>query len=218
MSEHRENPFNALRDLDPARFRAEMASRWESARVEFTLGHVGLGRCKRHLFQLAEEQTGVRRLTFVFFHEHFPSFPIILGANDLGILPEPLHRLQKAIFPEWFRNFTQLPFMPMYEELYSSTTGLARPLGMIFPRKGFQQGLVVHNGDPSTFVPLGGSYFAHRGKRDQILVVQPYIALLDQIYRKGHADGWKPSPMNPTKERMKKLTLPVYDWVKTLKE
>ncbi len=32
------------------------------------------------------------------------------------------------------------------------------------------------------------------------------------------ADSWKPSPMNPTKERMKKLTLPVYDWVKTMKE
>ena len=32
------------------------------------------------------------------------------------------------------------------------------------------------------------------------------------------ADGWKPGPMNPTKERMKKLTLPVYDWVKTMKE
>ena len=30
------------------------------------------------------------------------------------------------------------------------------------------------------------------------------------------ADGWKPGPMTPEKERMKKLTLPVYDWVKTL--
>lgn len=32
------------------------------------------------------------------------------------------------------------------------------------------------------------------------------------------SDDWTPSPMNDTKERMKKLTLPVYDWVKTLKE
>ncbi len=30
------------------------------------------------------------------------------------------------------------------------------------------------------------------------------------------ADGWKPGPMTPEKERMKKMTLPVYDWVKTL--
>jgi uncharacterized protein len=31
------------------------------------------------------------------------------------------------------------------------------------------------------------------------------------------ADGWKPSPMNPEKERIKQLVMPVYDWVKTLK-
>jgi len=31
------------------------------------------------------------------------------------------------------------------------------------------------------------------------------------------ADGWKPSPMNAEKERIKKLCEPVYEWVKTLK-
>jgi hypothetical protein len=31
------------------------------------------------------------------------------------------------------------------------------------------------------------------------------------------SDGWKPSPMNPEKERIKKLVEPVYEWVKTLK-
>ena len=31
------------------------------------------------------------------------------------------------------------------------------------------------------------------------------------------ADGWKPSPMNNEKERIKKLVTPVYEWVKTLK-
>ncbi|MHA1265866.1 MAG: Zn-ribbon domain-containing OB-fold protein [Candidatus Helarchaeota archaeon] len=31
------------------------------------------------------------------------------------------------------------------------------------------------------------------------------------------ADSWKPSPMNPEKERIKKLCEPVYKWVKTLK-
>ena len=31
------------------------------------------------------------------------------------------------------------------------------------------------------------------------------------------ADGWKPGPMNPEKERIKKLVAPVYEWVKTLK-
>jgi uncharacterized OB-fold protein len=31
-------------------------------------------------------------------------------------------------------------------------------------------------------------------------------------------DGWEPSPMNPEKERIKKLVEPVYEWVKTLKQ
>jgi uncharacterized OB-fold protein len=30
------------------------------------------------------------------------------------------------------------------------------------------------------------------------------------------ADGWKPGPMTPEKERIKKLVEPVYEWVKTL--
>lgn len=30
-------------------------------------------------------------------------------------------------------------------------------------------------------------------------------------------DGWKPSPMNKEKERIKKLLEPIYEWVKTLK-
>jgi hypothetical protein len=39
-------------------------------------------------------------------------------------------------------------------------------------------------------------------------------AMVDWHFEPG--DGWKPGPMTPEKERMKKLTLPVYDWVKTL--
>ena len=31
------------------------------------------------------------------------------------------------------------------------------------------------------------------------------------------AEGWKPGPMNPEKERIRQLCLPVYEWVKTLK-
>jgi len=31
------------------------------------------------------------------------------------------------------------------------------------------------------------------------------------------ADGWKPSGMNPEKERMKELCAPVYEWVKSMK-
>ena len=31
------------------------------------------------------------------------------------------------------------------------------------------------------------------------------------------ADGWKPGPMTPEKERIKKLVEPVYEWVKTMK-
>ncbi len=31
------------------------------------------------------------------------------------------------------------------------------------------------------------------------------------------ADGWKPSPMNPEKERIRELCKPVYEWVATLK-
>jgi len=32
------------------------------------------------------------------------------------------------------------------------------------------------------------------------------------------ADGWKPSGMNPEKERMKEMCAPVYEWVKSMKK
>ena len=31
------------------------------------------------------------------------------------------------------------------------------------------------------------------------------------------AEGWKPGPMNPEKERMKEMCAPVYEWVKSMK-
>lgn len=31
------------------------------------------------------------------------------------------------------------------------------------------------------------------------------------------ADGWKPSRMNPEKERMEELCAPVYEWIKSMK-
>ncbi|OLS14445.1 MAG: putative nucleic-acid-binding protein containing a Zn-ribbon [Promethearchaeota archaeon CR_4] len=41
-------------------------------------------------------------------------------------------------------------------------------------------------------------------------------AMVDWHFEPG--DGWTPGPMTPEKERMKKMTLPVYEWVKTMKE
>ena len=40
--------------------------------------------------------------------------------------------------------------------------------------------------------------------------------LITDFYFVPHED-WAPSPMNPEKERIKKLVQPVYDWIKTLK-
>ena len=43
----------------------------------------------------------------------------------------------------------------------------------------------------------------------------PVLSAQHQAYEP--AEGWKPSPWNEEKERIKELVDPVYEWVKTLK-
>ena len=56
-----------------------------------------------------------------------------------------------------------------------------RPLGMIFPRKGFREGLIVHSGDWEAFSADNSSCHLFKGKGGFTLLVQPYAAFLDHV-------------------------------------
>jgi len=62
---------------------------------------------------------------------------------------------------------------------------------MVFPRKGFPDGLIVHNGQIEDFLPAhSGCHVYHGGPKHSLrLVVQPYRLLLDHLRE---ACGWEP--------------------------
>ena len=93
------------------------------------------------------------QLTFVLQRECV-KLPIWLGASTLPRLGCPLHLSNRAVFPLWLGKFDKLPILPPFMALCREADPDI-PVGLIFPRKGFQQGLILHSG--------GQDYIASRG-------------------------------------------------------
>ena len=190
-----ENPFNMLNSGGGKEaIRQMQALAWESRVVKHTLQRVGAAHYRKRMERQAKEETGETHITFAMFNERFPTFPVLLG-GDAMVGEKPLHTRADCIHPVWFKTFMKLPFVESYEELYDALlpeTKIRPVVAMVFRRKGFAQGLVIHNGCVDDFVPPNGSCHVHVGgkKKPVTLVVQPYDAFIKHIYRSGR--GWKP--------------------------
>ena len=169
------------------------ALKWETARVEATVKRLKLH--KNVMGELRKQSGG--ELTFEGFNDRFPNFPVVLAGTAL-VGMEPLHRHSGAIHPMWFKSFRNLPFISFYEDFIHTTASLAsftnsvalRPRGMVFPRKGFRDGLILHNGDWESFTADNSSFHLFKGKDGFTLLVQPYVAFLDHV-----RDGISWTPM-----------------------
>jgi hypothetical protein len=180
MTRKSTNPTNPLLS-QVARFeQGETSDRqWESGRVEWLLRRLKLN--KERLELLADSSTAL--YSFAEFNRVVP-FPVWLGSDRLkGHLP--IHKDPRSIHPLWFKSFTSLPFMRAFEarfdELSAASNG--KPIGMVFPRKGFQQGLIVHTGSYEHFVMPGASCHVFKGgkKHGSNIVVQPFQGFADCV-------------------------------------
>lgn len=151
--------------------------RWETARVDWTLRRLKLLDKRKEILR----ETG--GLAFADFNRVIP-FPIHLFSEAM-IGMKPIHRDPKAIHPMWFKSFAMLPFVQKYGEVFDKlvNAGIDKPIGMVFPRKGFAQGLILHNGSPDHFVPpKSGCHFYRGGTKHKVnLVVQVYSNLIDHV-------------------------------------
>jgi hypothetical protein len=181
------NPLNPLLGkLEKFEQSDEQVRQWESARVEWTLRRLKLEPQRKEI--LAASVAG--QYSFSELRRVVGNFPLRLVAEPFrGELP--LHRDSRSIHPMWFKAFRGLPFVQRYEELYEELSASfdGKPFGMVFPRKGFAQGLVLHNGDWDLFVPPQASCHIFKGgkRHAMTLLVQPYSGLVDHI-REGL--GW----------------------------
>lgn len=142
-----------------------------------------------------EEERGTPNLTFRAFNDAYPTFPLLLGARRLDGVT--LHTDTRAQLPALFKAFSQAPFVTAYEAFYEAVEGRAagRKIGLVFPRKGFKNGLVIYAAGKVTEIPVGDheavlSYAGGTKKDRHWLIVRSYQRVLEALHNGGH--GWRP--------------------------
>lgn len=171
---------------------------FEEGRLEFLLKTFKLNvpPVKRDLRKRTEERTGHPDLSFASFGELYESFPIVLGASRLkGV---QLHLTASAMVPAMFKAFGATPFVAAFDDFFERTAPRAdgKPVGLIFPRKGFKQGMVVYAADDPQALSLCEretiiAYVSGKKKKGQHwLIVRSYQKLLEALHNGGH--GWRP--------------------------
>jgi hypothetical protein len=176
---------------------AESAS-FERESVRYVTREMGL--TSRHVNALLdryEALTGKRELRFSTFNEAYSSFPVFLGSHTLRCLggpwPKPtgpdycVHRDMSSVEPQRFKRFGGVPFVVAYQDFYNASfrEAAGRPIGLVFPRRGFMRGMIIHNDASERFWREGLSWVYKVPGTENRLYVQPFIFFLQAIKESG---------------------------------
>jgi len=140
---------------------------WESKRAEWVFRKKGLTSKIKPLKSSSDD--GLLSLSML--QEFFPEVYLTSGYLKAKI---PIHKDTSAVHPAWFKGFLKLPFIESYKDILTSRSDSVEIVGMVFPRKGFQNGLILHNGHWLNYVPQGSGFHLYRGKNDRVLTVQSF--------------------------------------------
>ena len=168
-----------------------MAQAYERARVKYLMTRCGMSSRLRALRSLHAERFGSPGLSFELFAELFPGCPVAFAADRLDGLQ--LHRDPGSALPAWFSRFSDLPFIAPFEKHLERLGGRGdRAAALVFPRKGFAQGLVIHTPVAGLCFP-GGVHLEYRRpasarRAEVVLHVRPFSALAEAL--KDGAGGW----------------------------
>lgn len=196
-----ENPFDRLtRGSDHReRLEARADAAFEAGKVLYVLKAFRLNARKAAAALLARErrERGGHAATFRAFNDAYPEFPLVLGATRLGAVK--LHADARAMIPALFRDFGRAPFVTAFEAFYEREADAAaasgRLPGLVFPRKGLKNGMVIYAADDPEAVPVGDreTLLAYPGggagkKRTgrTWLVVRSFQRLLEALHSGGH--------------------------------
>ena len=184
------NPFSQiLKTKNPGDITRLEEEAWEHSRVRHAMKKLGLNKNdERTVVKECEQFCGSPQLRFDVFCDHFSSFPFILTTNRLRGLPLPygkkqtpknyqVHTDQHSFEPERYKKFDWVPFVIAYRDFKEKVGESDRSIGLVFPRRGFQQGMIIHN-DYSEQYWTTDSCWVHKDSDGEKLFVQPFDALL----------------------------------------
>jgi hypothetical protein len=149
------------------------------------------------------QEYGQHELRFAAFQEMFPTFPFVFGCHMLQGLAVPwstkptpityaVHTDTHSVEAARYTKFDAVPFVVAYKELYEQLATFAngRSIALVFPRKGFLHGMVLHDDQSEQYWPQGLAevYKFTAGGRDRRLYRMPFTALVAAIA----SQQWKP--------------------------
>lgn len=169
---------------------ASQAAQFEETLVKHMLARLKLSEFKSELLGIWHSQHGEYRLKFASLNFKFPTFPFVLGSGRFE--GDPVHKDRKSTEPARFKSFASVPFVEMFREFKEQVDAEAgwRNVGLIFPRKGFRYGMIIHDNEEESYWQQGLSWVYKDVKGDRTYV-QPFTAVLDSIYDNGR--GWRPN-------------------------
>lgn len=82
-------------------------------------------------------------LTFAGFNDECATFPVMLGAVKPA---RALHVDESCFLPNLFNNFTKSTIFKLFEKFFEENCDriASRPSGLVFQRKGFPHGGIIH--------------------------------------------------------------------------
>lgn len=187
------NPLYVLNKRDAATVRLQQQRGYEDRLVSWFLNTMHLGAVLKELRQTSKDIAGDTCVTFAGFNSLCPTFPVTLGCDNLKHRKYPLHKDPKAVLPLWMKTFLELPFIQAYRKFYENLGQEAdsQPVGLVFPRRGFARGLIVHNAGQHFVQPHSGCFYYYGGDSTS-LVVQPFVNFVHYVCdREGL--GWTPT-------------------------
>jgi hypothetical protein len=189
MKKDTNHPFRRLLGARSGREEEFRAAQYEEGRVRFLVRALRLTPAAvRQLRQEEERRSGRPWLTLRAFNDLYPSFPILLGADELPCVR--LHLDPRAMLPALFRRFRDAPFVQAYERFRASLEvdelG-ARAVGLVFPRRGVRHGLLVTD-DELAAVPYRGLSLVHS---DPGTGSRLYVRLFQNVVEGIYQAGWR---------------------------
>jgi hypothetical protein len=176
--------------------------RYEHDRLRFVLRALRIPEQMAALQRMADTR-GSMLATFHDFGALFPSFPFRLGCTrlrcfDLGngvVTPAnyAVHRDNRSVEPARFSAFHRVPFVVAYRRLLAEEPSDGENRGrvaMVFRRRGFRQGMVIHNDAEETYWRKGlcWVYKGEKGGLEYRYFIQSFQSLIEAI----SVSGWKP--------------------------